>query len=411
MPRATSTYFYRAIGPQGIVGVGEISAASAAAAAAALVRTGHRPLRVQTRPIRDGLLHREIGLPRSRRISLAEARSFSRDLSIMLESSLELHRAIELVAAALPERSTLAKFVRSVHQGLSFGRGFAESARLTGYQLPADFLPTLIAAEASGGLPRAFAMLAASYEQRLDLRQKLIGAAAYPAFLIVAALASLAIIATFVAPSLAGLFTSLDRPLPLAIKVLVEIPGAMQRHSALLAAGSALVVVAVVVSVQVRQTREIARAAVFGLPWLGSLFVWAATSRFAGVLHLAALNNVPIADAVASAWGASGFPFASSRAPIFADDIRRGRRLQDAAQSLPYLPPAAVRLLAAGEATNRLPLVLSTIVHEAERQVAHRATILTNLMAPALIVLVGGLVGTLVFSVFSALLEVSRLTY
>lgn len=411
MTDRSSVYYYRSVNAQGAIETGQVNANSSAAAARALAQSGQRPLRVQARPIGTNLLNREISFGREKVITLRDAQSLSRDLAILTGSGLEVHRAIGLVAAALPPKSPLLGFVQAIEQGLSLGRGLAGSVRQSGYRAPDDFVAIIEAAERSGGLTLAFEMMASSYGRRLELHQKLVGAAIYPAFLVVVAFAALTIIAVFVAPSLAALFASLDRPLPLIMRVLTLVPEFLERHAVILGLIVLVLCVAGFALGQLDQVKEWVKTCSFRLPLIGAMRAWAATSNFAGLLHMSVLNNVPIATAVASAWEGAGFPYAKRDAALMADAMRRGKRLSEAADRIVYLPASARRLLAAGETSNRLADVLLAIAEEADRQVAYRATMLTNLMAPTLIVVVGSLIGTVVFSVFSALLEISQLTY
>jgi type II secretory pathway component PulF len=406
LTKAVATnFYYRAVGPEGGIVEGRLLAVDASGAADSLLAKGHRPLRVQTKPLSAGGWNREISFAGARRMGLRDMQSFCRELATLLGAGLELHRASQMLASAAAARSRMAGFAGALAQGLSLGRTLAESIADSGYRVPADLVPVVRSAEMSGTLAAALQMLATSYAQSLTLRSAMTSASLYPVFLLLVAGAALAIISVFVAPNLVALFVSLERPVPLVLDIVAQLPALIQRHAVVLV----LAVLALLLAARSSRFKGAMRALAFRLPVLGSMFLWSATSRFASLLSLSVVSNVPLAQAMRSAWATAAFPGADRQADKLAEAVRRGDKPSDAIARMGSFPERARQLLAIGEATNRLPEMLAAIVADAQEHVAQRVAVLTNLMAPVLIVLVGSLLGALIFSVFSALLEISQI--
>lgn len=158
-------------------------------------------------------------------------------------------------------------------------------------------------------------------------------------------------------------------------------------------------------------TREALRAAAFGLPGLGQVLVWSASRRFAGTLRLYLVSNVPIAAALPNAITAAGFPAAEARGRLLADRLRAGSPLVAVLGNAKLMPPRLIQMIGIGESSGRLPEMLAAVGTEAQRRFEQRMALVSALLAPGLILVVGGLVGSVIFSVFSALLELNEVAF
>lgn len=406
---ADGVFHFRAGAPEGGILDGQLVAASEADALAQLKRAGYQPLRIERGAIRQSLLNREISWASSKVLPPALCEELCRELSILLGSGLELVDAVSLMTISLPKRSRLFKLALGLRQGLRLGRTFSESAIQSGFVFPSDFIPVVKAGEDSGALVEALKMLTETYRDSGRFSRVFIGALIYPAFLLLVAIATLGIIAFFVAPNLTGLFVSMDRPVPFAIS-------SLSAASAFIAANvlPLSIVLAAIIAVIIGLTnngsfRGWMLSVLFRTPGIGSALAWSASQKFASTLRLYVASNVAIASALPSAFIASGFPGARRRAALLAEDVRKGSKLSAALEKVRPIPPKVIHLIRVGENSGQLVEVLGAVAEEAKIRFEKRMTVLTALLAPALILLVGAFIGTIIYTIFSALLEVNNL--
>lgn len=413
MSRSEGESFYvRAGAPDGGVFSGVIRARSADDAVLQLRQRGFTPMRVAGRPFRDTWLNREIFVgPGGKRLSMVDCESFCREFALLLGAGVTANEAFELMAAALPKGARQLRFVSGLRQQLRLGRSLVSAIEASGFVVPVDFLPVVRAGEEAGSLPAALAMLAESYAETQRFGRVLSAALAYPALLLVAAIAVLLLLAFFVAPALSGLFADGDKPLPIVIGLLTGLSVFVGGNSLAVAGVLVAFVAAGMAAASISGVREGVRAVVFRAPVLGQVLVWSASRRFAGTLRLYLTSQVPLATALPNAILAAGFPSAEKRGRLFADRLRAGEGLAATLRASKLLPARLIHMIDIGENSGRLPEMLAAVSIEAQRRFEQRMGFVSALLAPALILFVGGLVGSVTFSVFSALLELNEVAF
>lgn len=409
MSADASTFYFHAGTPDGSVFSGQLSAFSAEEALTQLKQRGFQPLRLDSKPIRQSWLDQEVSFGGGRRLNLVECEAFCRELALLLCSGVTVSDAVAIMLPSLKPKSRLKGFVEAIRQGLRLGRSLSEAAGTSGVALPNDLVPVLRAGEASGSLPVALAMLAGSYAEANRFARTYTSALAYPALLLCVSMLVLGLIAFFVAPSLTELFTSMERPVPIALAALSGTATFVSSNLATLGVAVALVFVLLGAGSAAGSVRRLAHRVLFGLPVIGTALRWSASRRFAATLRLYLASNVPMAMALPNALTSAGFPAGPERELI--ERVRAGGRLADSLTAARLLPAKLTHLIAVGESSGRLVEVLDAVVSEAKARFEQRMALTTALLAPALILVVGSLIGLVIFSVFSALLDVNELTF
>lgn len=406
-----SIFHFRAGAPDGGVFTGQLSALSAEDALAQLKQKGFQPLRLASKPIRQSWLDREISLGGGRRLSLTECEAFCRELALLLGSGVTVSDAVAIMLPSLKPKSRLKGFAESVRHGLRLGRSLSAAAGSAGATLPNDLLPVLRAGEESGSLPAALNMLADSYAEANRFARTYLSALAYPALLLCVSMLVFGMIAFFVAPSLTELFTSMERPVPFALAALSG--SAALISSNLIAVGVSVAALFLLIGAgsATASVRRFAHRSLFRLPVIGSAMRWSASRRFAATLRLYLASNVPMATALPNALMSAGFPAGPQGARELTEKVRAGARLSTSLKAAGFLPQKLVHLIAVGESSGRLVEVLGAVVGEAKARFEQRMALTSALLAPALILVVGSLIGTVIFSIFSALLDINEIAF
>lgn len=404
-----NTFYFRAGAPDGSVFSGQLSALSAEEALSQLKQKGFQPLRLDLAPIRQSWLDREISFGGGRRLSLVECEAFCRELALLLGSGVTVSDAVTIMLASLKPRSRLKGFAEAIRHGLRLGRSLSEAAGSAGATLPNDLLPVLRAGEESGSLPAALSMLADSYSEANRLARTYVSALAYPALLLCVSMLVFGMIAFFVAPSLTDLFTSLERPVPFALTVLSGAATFISSNLVAVGIGMALAFALLGAGSATGSVRRLAHRLLFGLPVIGTAMRWSASRRFAATLRLYLASNVPMATALPNALLSAGFPAGPQRE--LSERVRAGAKLSTSLKAASLLPPKLIHLIAVGESSGRLVEVLGAVVGEAKARFEQRMALASALLAPTLILIVGSVIGTVIFSVFSALLDINEIAF
>jgi len=408
MRNAETRFYYRARNPAGDRTEGYVVASSARSALTRLKRAGIRTIRLESGPIRDRWWQREVALSGSRRLTTQDCARLCEDLSVLLSSGFEVSDALGHVQVTLPRRARLALLVRGIEQRIRLGASLSDAFKEDEALLPPDFVPVLRAGEAASRLSPAIAALAESYRQRARLQSSISSALAYPLFLLGVVTLVVVVMATQVAPTLGKIFLSANHPVPLVIGAMWNASDFAQTHMPVIGAVGGTLLVLGLATVASGIARRSLVSLGLRLPVFGAMLRWDAALRFASALKLANQTNLPLTVALPQSLDASGL-FSRSQIDKAVETVRHGSSLALALKDLKRMPPQVLHLVAIGEQGNRLAHVLGAIETEARMQLERRFAYLSVLLGPAMILLVGGIVGSLVYSVFSALMEINNL--
>jgi type II secretory pathway component PulF len=400
-------FYFRAGAPEGGVFSGQLRSRSSEEAVATLRERGFQPLRLELRPIRDSWLHREVAFGSAKRLSATDCEVFCRELALLLESGIAILDATVIARSSQSVNSLLARFITAVGNGLRLGRSLSQAIESSGYAVPSDLVPVVSAGEQSGSLVAALRMLSETYSDTIRFARAYSSALAYPVLLLTVSILVFGLIGFFVAPNLAGLFTSMDRPVPFAIAVLSTAAAFVSGNLLPIGSGAVIAVLALGAAGANGRASRTASVILFRAPVIGSALRWSAGRRFASALRLYLSSNVPVATALPNALMAAGFPSSTSKDRLITK-VREGERLSSSLSASGLLPAKLVHIISVGESSGRLVDVLGAVIAEATNRFEQRVSLVSTLLAPILILLVGVMIGTVLFSVFSALLEINE---
>lgn len=400
-------YYIRAVTPEQTLFVGEIEAGDETSAADLLRQRGYRLLELSLRPLRSAGLQQDLTLPGADRLSLTEAERLCRELGQLHAAGVPSSRALALLAEAAPKRSRLKRLADRASHGLRLGFSLSRALAASGFRFPADLLAALEAAERSGEVGSVLLRLAETYAQQRAFRGAFVSALAYPALLVLVALGVLALIAVVVAPNLVSVFETLGRPAPALIATLGGIGQAVTTAPLWSLAVTVMAFIAVVAACFAPGARLALRGLAFRLPVVGSALRWAATERLSATLAMQLRARTDLPTAMTTAFETSAFPHSQKLSQRAIADLAAGNSLAKTFSRLPVLPPRAAAMLRIGEETGRLPEMLEAVAAESRLNFQNRMSALSGLLAPLLILIVGSVIGMIVFSVFLALGEMN----
>lgn len=256
------------------------------------------------------------------------------------------------------------------------------------------------AGEAGGDLAGGLTRAADLIQAKLKLQEKLTSILAYPAFVLVSTVAAIFILLLFVIPTLAPLTEDTGAEPPMALAVMIAISNALRENLVLL--GSAVGVLVVVLLLAARggllqrlmdqfllegPAKRTARSLVFG--------------GFAIAIGGMLSAGAPMSETLRLAIRAVASPLAKKRLEPVLHNVRQGESLSAALERVRGFPPAISRLAAVGEATGSLGGMLTRAGRLEEEAAIRRIEQVGQILGPALIVGLGGLVGLVMASLLS----------
>jgi len=336
----------------------------------------------------------------SRGISGREIAVFTRQLATMLSAGIPLVQALGLIASANrnPRMTrTITEVAREIAHGAPVFDALARD--------PAVFDPLyrhlVRVGEGTGTLDTVLERIASERERREQLKGRIVKALVYPAAVLAMALVVSLVMLIYVVPQFEQTFRGMGTELPAFTQAIVGLSRLMGTWWWVLLAG--LVLGGFGLARMWRNSpvlRERGDRLLLRLPLIGGLFSKLAVARFARTLATTVQAGMPLVEAltiIAAATGNRVFAAATTR---MVGEISAGGSLQAAMRGSGLFPPMAVQMVAIGEEAGALDTMLHKLAGFYEEELGNAVDALSSLVEPAIMLVIGVLVGGLVIGMY-----------
>ncbi|MFO1504117.1 MAG: type II secretion system F family protein [Steroidobacteraceae bacterium] len=347
---------------------------------------------------RQALMH----VSRRRRLPLVQ---FSEELVALLDAGLTLVEGIEALTekeAQAAVRRTLSQLRQRLYQGATLSTALAEMPD----QFPPLYVATVRASERSGALRDALLRYVA-YQRQIDvLRKKVVSASIYPMVLMGAgALVSLFLLG-YVVPRFSSIYEDMGGNLPLASRLLMRWGQMISGHGMLLTVAGLVLVAAAAWGASRPAARAWFGRRLASIPSVGLQLHTYQLARLYRTVGMLLRGGVPAVTAMQMSEGVLG----ERLRPAFrnaVEAIRAGRSVTHAMEQQGLTTPVAVRMLRVGERSGSMGEMMERIAAFYDDELARAVDILTRLIEPLLMSLIGIVIGLIVVLMYFPIFELA----
>ncbi len=394
-PKADKSYLFTWDGTdrKGARVSGETRAPNMAMVRAELRRQGVNPTKVRKKAT-------PLFSSRKKKITPGDIAVFSRQLATMLAAGVPVVQSFDIVGRG-HENPSMQELIMSIKSDVESGTSMAESLRKHPLYFDDLFCNLVEAGEAAGVLDTLLDKIATYKEKTESLKAKIKKALFYPAAVIIVAILVTAIIMIFVIPQFKELFRSFGADLPAFTLLVISISEFMQQWWWLmLGIGVGVVYALGYFYKRSRKMRELLDRAILKIPVIGIIMHKAALARFARTLSTVFAAGVPLVEALESVAGATGNIIYSNAVLRMREDVATGQSLQLTMKQQQLFPHMVIQMTAIGEESGSLDEMLSKVADFYEEEVDNAVDSLSSLLEPLIMVIIGGLVGSLVVAMY-----------
>ena len=343
----------------------------------------------------------------ARKMSNKQLTLFTRQLATLNRVS-PLEESLRTITRQT-EQESVRGIVAQVHAGVVEGRRLADSMARAPKSFPPLYRAMVAAGESSGSLPTILDRLAALLERQAEIRGKLITALAYPTILAVVALGVVTALMMFVVPQVVEQFDTVGQELPLLTRVVITLSDLLVGYWWVMALVLGVVGAGIAYALRDPALRLSFDTALLRLPLLGRLLRDLHAARMARTLSTMVASRLPLLEGLTLTAGT----IHNRRLRVASDEIveaiRSGGSLSAAMRRANVFPPLLTYLAASGEAAGRLDEMLERAADYLEREFDRFTATALSLLEPAIIVLMGGIVATIVLSILLPILQLNTL--
>ncbi len=405
-----TAYRYLAALASGKTEDGVIDADSARLARTLLRERGLTPLTVDA--IGGEGVENKPGFRLRRVLNGQERAILTRQLASLVSAGLPISQALQTLQAQA-EKAAVRDLIAAVRSDVSSGQSLAAAYARHPRDFPELDRALIAAGEQSGHLDDVLSRLADHIERATALASKVRLAFAYPLIVTLVALAVVTGLLTYVVPQIVGVFTQTHQKLPILTQMLIWLSVFLRSWGWLLVIG----LIAAGVAVRAILKKPAARFAfdmrLLHVPIAGPLARLSNLARFADTLAILVAAGVPILRALEAARDTIRNHVLIAEVDGAIEKVREGaslsRALSRPGEARGHFPPVLINLIASGEATGRLPLMLERAARQEADEFERRTLMLTTLLEPLLVLAMGGVVLVIVLAILLPIIELNQI--
>ncbi len=332
---------------------------------------------------------------------------FTRQLGALISAGVGISEALEILSEQIPHK-TLSAALKEVKDDVAAGQSLSVALSKHKRVFP-EFLVNLIAAaEESGNLDIILQRASLYYEKIAAIKRKIVSASWYPAAVIIFATLIVFGILTFIVPTFAELYKDFGSELPFLTQVIVNISSFIKSNILYIV----LIFVGIIVLNSYIYRTETGKRTYhrmfLNLPLLGEVFRKGAIAKFARTLSTLVSGGVPIIRALEISAKVTGNVIVEKSIMKARDEVEKGKELYLSLDK-DVFPMIFIAMVRVGENTGRLDEMLETIANFFEDEVDRTVEGLLSLIEPMLIIFIGGIVGTIIVSLYLPIFKIGEL--
>ena len=325
---------------------------------------------------------------------------FANKLATLVDAGVPIVRSLDLMASQqrLPMfKRALMKVSLDVNEGSAMGTAMSKWPKVFD-QLS---IAMVEAGEAGGVLDESLKRLAKLLEDNARLKNQIKGALGYPVTVLVIAILVFLGMTIFLIPTFAEIFEDLGAELPLFTQFMVDLSKLLRSSFSLLLTGVLLACAWIFNRYySTHQGRRQIDRLKLRIPLFGNLIIKTATAQFCRIFSSLIRAGVPILMSLEIASETAGNAIISDAILESRTLVQEGVLLSAALIRQKVLPDMALNMLAIGEETGEMDQMLSKVADFYEDEVSSSVKALTSMLEPAMIVVVGVIVGSILLAMY-----------
>jgi len=332
-------------------------------------------------------------------VKTKQVMTMTRQLATLIDAGLPLLRSLNILVAQL-KPSKLRDILRDLVSDVQSGSTFSESLAKHPKVFDRLFVNMVRAGEVGGMLEVVLNRLAVFMERREALKRKVRGALVYPIAVIIIAIGIVTFLLIKVVPVFAEIFEEFGSTLPKPTQFLVDAGDFVQYEwwKLLLICSSTVIIIKLLS--KSKNFKRVMDRVVLKLGPIGDLVTKVAVARFARTLGTLITSGVPILQALRITKDTLNNEVIQNAVQKVHDSIKEGDTIAAPLDEAKCFPAMVVNMIDVGEETGQLDAMLLKVadIYDAEVEAAVEA--LLALMEPAIIVVLGGIIGFIVVALY-----------
>jgi len=340
------------------------------------------------------------------RLNAGETVLFLQQLSTLIEAGMALIEALGSIAEGMSRRNSK-RVVFTIRKKVLEGGSLADALRCQHFD---EVICNMIAAgEETGQLEAVAARLAELLEHRQQLNQELLSATLYPAIILGFGMMVMLFLMAVVVPKMVAVFERAGGELPMLTQMVIAVSDLLRNYGGWMIVALAALILTYRLLMRRDSFREARDFWLLQMPGIGSLLVRIDTARFSRTLGMLLNGGVPALAAMHIANQSWSMVQLRRIGDAARESLREGESLAQSLKRGGYIPAMVTQLLAVGEQSGKLDMMLLRIADHYEKEVSRNLKRMLTIAEPVLVMIMALGVGSLALAILLPIAEMNEL--
>src|SRR5215831_7583569 len=335
---------------------------------------------------------------RGKKLNLEKFLIFNQQFVTLIRAGLPILKSLDLLAERLTD-AKLGPYIRAVRDEVRNGTLLSEAFRQQGI-FPKIYVTSVMAGEKSGSLTEVLDRYIHYQKLSLAVRKKVLVSLMYPSVLIVLVVLLMVFLVTYVVPTFASLYSSMNAQLPYMTSLLIAIGTTARSYIIVFAAALVGAIFLFRWWARTEAAREKIDRFKMKMPIAGEIWLKYQVAQLARILSTLLTGGIPLVQAMETAAESLGTPLLEKAVSIAGKGVREGQPLSGSLRTSALVPALALDMIEVGESTGALPAMLSSVAEFFEEDVNTRMQAALSLIEPAIMIVMGSFVAFVLISLY-----------
>jgi general secretion pathway protein F len=340
------------------------------------------------------------------RPSTSDVAILTRQLATLIGAGIPLFESLAALVEQV-ENEQLKRALTAVREQVREGTSFAKALEAHPTIFPPLYVNMVRAGEASGTLQQVLERLTQFMESQAKLKGKVTSALAYPILMAIIGTTLVSILMVAVVPNVTTIFASMDQALPWYTALLIATSDFMSSYWWLLLTALGLTIFFFRRWLGTTKGRLQWDGFLLRVPVFGKLVLMLSIARFARTLATLLSSGVALLQAMDIVSNVLGNAALEKVVLEAISSIREGQSIAEPLKRSGRFPPIVTHMITIGEKSGQLESMLESVSNAYDTEVENKVQMLTSLLEPLIIVMMGGIVGFIAVSILMPLIQMS----
>lgn len=328
------------------------------------------------------------------------------ELQVLLTAGVDIRTALELIAAEQKSKNANKVFIAMsnlVVSGRSLSEAMQELKEFSNY----EFYSVQIGEE-SGKLNTVLKELASFYKSKLKLKRQLVSALTYPSVILLTSFSAVFFMLNFIVPMFSDIFKRFGSKLPWITQQIVYFSSVLRTHSWWMLLLIFMTIYALYMQRNTLWYKKFSTLFILKIPIVKSIILKIYLARFSNSMALLIAAKVPILRAIQLVRQMIKFyPIENSLEQI-EKEVLKGKSLHSSMQVFTIYPAKMISLIKVAEEVNQLDHFFVQIAEQYTQEVEHQSSIISSLLEPIILIVLGAIVGIILISMYLPLFQMTK---